>query len=163
MSQLCPTGSKYTDDQRLNAATEYAIKGSFVKVSESTGIPDSTLRGWRDSEWWDETVAMVRDQKHSEIRARYVEIIQAAQDQTIKELPNATAQQAATVAGIAFDKVRIADNLPIKLTGDVSVEALAQQFQDMYDKRMAERDYRVVSEQKGPIDDQGQGQIESDE
>jgi hypothetical protein len=61
MSELVHTnkGSHYTDEQRYQAAIEYAVKGNMAKVSKALGIPESTLCNWKKETWWDEQVAVL--------------------------------------------------------------------------------------------------------
>ena len=129
MSSMVPTGSKYSDDQRTEAATQYEVTGSFKKTSKITGIPKSTLQDWARTEWFKELTVMVRSEKNSRHRARFSKIVDMAQAQTIKELPNATAQQASIISGVAFDKIRLIDNQPTSIRGDsATVQALVAEF-----------------------------------
>ncbi len=132
MSEMVPTGSKYTDDQRLAAATQYAIQGSLLKIEQSLGIPDSTVGEWKKQEWWVELVGTLRHEKAEEHRAKYVAIIDKAQDRVLEAIPNATAQQAMIIAGVGTDKVRTHDGMPTSYSGQSGdMKALAKQFEAM--------------------------------
>ena len=73
-------------------------------------------------------------------------IVQASQDQVIEELPNATAQQAATVGAIAFDKIRLQDNAPTTIRGtSSSLKELSDAFKAEFERYRSEN---VVSVQE---------------
>ncbi len=151
MSSMVPTGSKYTDDQRTEAAIQYEVTGSFKKTSKITGIPKSTLQDWAKTEWFIELTVTVRSEKKLRHRARFSKIVDMAQAQTIKELPNATAQQAAIIGGVAFDKLRLIDNQPTSITGHQDTRALAEICMEL---SRTMRDHRVVSVQKKSEEDE---------
>ena len=54
MSKLVAQGSKYDDEIRRKAVSEYSLCGSLAKVSEATGVSRRTLADWRGSDWWDQ-------------------------------------------------------------------------------------------------------------
>ena len=90
MSELVGPGSKYTDEQRLDAAILYAHKGTFAATARESGIPETTLGHWaKHSDWWESTVAEVRAQKNDLYVAKYGEIIEKATDITLEKLPDA--------------------------------------------------------------------------
>ena len=63
-------GSKYSDNERRRAVVEFYVHGLMSKVSESTGIPETTLATWKNkSPWWDEMVAEVRSEIREQILA----------------------------------------------------------------------------------------------
>ena len=73
MGSLTKQGSKYTDEDRRRVAVEYLITGNMKKVAKSTGIPETTLSGWKQSEWWDGLVVEVRTEKGEEPDANLTE------------------------------------------------------------------------------------------
>ena len=137
MSEMVPTGSKYSDQDRTQAAIQYAITGSLTKTSKTTDIPKGTLHAWKESEWWVEITEQVRTENASKHRAQYSKLVDEAQAQARKALPQATALQAMTIAGIATDKLYRADNLPSTLTGSVgSIQDLAREFIKLADENV---------------------------
>lgn len=129
MSKMVGPGSKYTDEQRIEAAIQYAATGSLAKVEQLTGIPDSTVSDWRKQEWWDEAVGKVRSEKEAEHRAKYSQIVDKAQAVTLAKLDDSSAAQANLIACQATDKVRLADNMPTSIRGDSSsMKELAAEF-----------------------------------
>ena len=145
MSELAPNGrSAYTDEQRIEAATQYAVTGSLKKVEQLTGIPNTTVHGWKNSDWWDEVLVAVRGEKASEHRARYSQLVDAAQAKALELLPTTTnAKEAMLVACMATDKVRLADNMPTSISGSsntAQMQALADQFAKL------SKDHRAIQD-----------------
>ncbi len=129
---------RYSDAIRERAAIEYAVCGSMKQVSRDMDIPRSCLIDWKDN-WprWVETTTNVRHEKQDELRAKYVDVCELAIDHTKNKLPEATAQQAMVIAGIATDKLYRADNLPGTLTGSaVSIDDLAKEFNKLANKNV---------------------------
>ena len=62
-------GSKYGNEDRINAVVSYLINGTCTKAEKSTGIPASTIRTWTKSDWWQPVTAEVRSEKEEEFRA----------------------------------------------------------------------------------------------
>jgi len=148
MSKLVTNGSKYSDEERTQAAIHYAVTGSLVKTEEATGIPDSTIGTWKKQDWWEELVGSVRDEKGEEHRANYVEIIDKAQKQTLKALPKANAAQAHLIACQATDKVRLHDGMPTAITGKSDdMNSLAQEFRKL-SEQWEEKQVNVVAVQE---------------
>lgn len=147
MGEMVATGSKYSDQERMNAAVQYAITGSLVKVEKATGIPDTTICTWKKADWWDEVVAKVRSEKSEEHIAIYTQIVDLAQQQTLDKLPEATAAQASIIAATATDKALLLSGKPTSITGQsAGIQALAQQFKDLSEK-WDEKQVRVVDTQ----------------
>ena len=145
MSELVPTGSKYTDNQRKDAATQYAITGTLSSIVKDTGIPQQTLSSWKQTDWWDSLVSEVRSAKQDEHIAKYTELVDAAQKITLAKLPEATAQQASIIAATATDKARLLMNQPTSISAKSdSINDLAKQFKALSDS-FEEKQVSVVS------------------
>ncbi len=148
MSKLVTRGSKYTDEQRIDAAVIYAAKGTFSAVIREKNIPKSTLSNWSKTDWWDEVVAEVRTEKSGEHRAMYTQIVDLAQEVTLDKLPDANAAQAHLIACQATDKVRLHDGMPTAITGkSEDMNSLAAEFKALSAK-WDEKQVRVVSVQE---------------
>ncbi len=144
MSILVTNGSKYSDEQRTQAAIHYAVTGSLVKTEQATGIPDSTIGTWKKQDWWVDLVGSVRNEKGEEHRAMYSQIVDKAQRITLEKLPDASAAQANLIACQATDKVKLHDGMPTSITGSIDNRALAEQCKEL---SRTMRDHRVVSTQ----------------
>ena len=121
----------YSNEERSQAAIQYAISGSLAQVERKLGIPDSTLCEWKQTEWWDALTGEIRSEKTNEHRAQYSQLVDEAIAVTRLKLPEATAAQAAVISGVAFDKIRLIDNMPTSIGGNsnsAAMQALADTF-----------------------------------
>ena len=147
MSKLVGPGSKYTDADRRRAALEYSIYGVASKVSQRTGIPETTLCGWRKTEWWHQLIEEVRSEKEEQIRAGDERIITLAQREIEDRLENGDVQlvrtsegvkehrvpvkarDAAVIKGISDDKRRLSLSQPTSIRADsANIKELAEAF-----------------------------------
>ena len=147
MSNLLRKGSKYTDQQRMEVVVLYAISGNAKKVAKDTGIPRTTIVGWKKQDWWQDAVASVRSEKADEHRAKYSELVDKAQQVALEKLPEASARDAMIIAATGTDKIRLADNMPTAIIGKSDdMEALAKQF-DQLAQSFKEKQVNVVKTQ----------------
>ncbi len=148
MSEMVPQGSKYTDDQRKQAAMQYAVDGLLSKIEQEQGIPQQTLSDWKQTEWWVEIVSEVRLQKEGELDAKLTKLIDNSYDHALDELENGnvTYSQALVGGSIAFDKQRILRNQPTSITANQDNRAMLEVCKDLYKSML---DHRVVSTQHG--------------
>ena len=139
---------KYTREDRYKAAALYVATGNSMAVSRETGIPASTIRHWAHQ---DEDFQMmcqeIRAEFGEKIKCKYIQIIDESTDQVLDRLRNGDfvrdtktrelirvpvkAKEAAIIGAITFDKYRIAENQPTKITRHESaanVQRLAEKF-----------------------------------
>ena len=130
MSEMVVQGSKYTDQQRTEAAIQYAITGSLTKTQQATGIPHNTMSYWKKESWWVEAIDKVRHEKADEHRAMYSQLVEAAQAKALELLPSTKcAKTAMLVACMGTDKVRLHDGLATSISGKAeSKEELLKKF-----------------------------------
>ena len=157
-------GSKYTDQQRREAVVEYGIHGNMTKVAEVTGIPETTLAGWKNhSDWWVTLLAEARSEISDRILPQNLQIAERANERVLDSLENGDeklvwdkekkehvikrvkpgAYQSMLVSGISQDKARTQMGLPTSISSNESVEdginRLAQMFKDKSDQYKAEQ------------------------
>jgi len=138
-------GSKYTAEQKADVAIQYAISGNMKKVARQSGIPRTTIISWQKQDWWDELIAAVRSEKADEHRAKYSELVDAAQQVALEKLPEASAQQAMIIAATGTDKIRLHDGMPTSIAGNTDTRELAERCKEL---SRTMRDHGVVSIQK---------------
>jgi hypothetical protein len=144
-----PNGSKYDDQQRIDAAIMYAHKGSFSATSREVGIPRQTICTWKDCEWWDRVVSEVRQQKNDLYVAKYGDIIEQAVDIVQEKLPESSARDAMIIAATANDKLRLALNQPTSIRGDSdSIKSLAAEFAKLSQDHKNIQDSVVSTQEK---------------
>jgi len=147
MSDLVKSGSKYSDQQRMEVAILYAISGNAKKVAKATGIPRTTIVGWKKQEWWQDAVTSIQSEKADEHRAKYSELVDKAQRVALKKLPEANAAQANLIACQATDKIRLHDGMPTEITGkSTDMAALANEFRKL-SEQWNEKQANVVETQ----------------
>ena len=130
MSNMVEKGSKYTDEQRIEAAIQFAVLGNLKKVSKAVGIPRTTIVAWKQADWWKELSVTVLSEKADEHRAQYVRMVDKAQKVALKKLPEASAAQASIIAATATDKIRLHDGMPTAITTNIDTRALAEVCQN---------------------------------
>ncbi len=129
MGKFVKTGSKYTGQQRMEVAVLYAVSGNAKKVAKDTGIPRTTIVGWKGQDWWQDFVEQIRAQNTDKAFAKYAQMVDKAQDIALEKLPDASAAQASIIAATATDKGRLLLNQPTSITGKVgSIADLAKEF-----------------------------------
>jgi len=129
MGDLVKSGSKYSDEQRMEVAVLYAVSGNAKKVAKDTGIPRTTIVGWKGQDWWQDVVEQLRAQNTDKALAKYAQMVDKAQDIALEKLPDASAAQASIIAATATDKGRLLLNQPTSITGKTtSIADLAKEF-----------------------------------
>ncbi len=147
MSDLVKSGSKYSDQQRMEVVVLYAISGNAKKVAKATGIPRTTIVGWKKADWWQDVVTSVRSEKADEHRAKYSELVDKAQQVALEKLPEASARDAMIIAATGTDKIRLHDGMPTEITGKAeSMNSLAADFRKL-SQQWEEKQARVVAVQ----------------
>jgi len=147
MGEMVVQGSKYSNEDRIEAAIQYAVTGSLTKTSKVTGMAKGTLHGMMQQDWWDEVVAEVRTEKAAEHRARYSKLVDKAQSRALKKIGKACARDAVWIAGVCTDKLRLHDNLPTSITAkSEDYQSLAKQFKEL-SEQWEEKQVGVVSTQ----------------
>jgi len=161
--KLVKPGSKYTDEDRRSAVVEYCVMGNMTKVSDQTGIPQTTLSHWkRNTDWWVELVAEVRTEISDQILSQNLQIATKAGERVLDSLENGdeklvwdknkgehvikrvmpTGKDSMVISGISQDKARVQLNLPTSISSNIGseqhLEELMQKFQDLarsYDEK----------------------------
>ena len=148
-SQVAVTsqGSYYTKEQKNEFIANYLVLGNVSMTAEMMNIPDSTGRGWVNSDWGVSLLDELRDIKSDELDATYSNIIHATQSQVIDRITDGdyildkqndlirkpiNGKDLAMIGAITFDKRQISRNLPTSINTSMDNAALTklqQQFQ----------------------------------
>ena len=78
-------GKKYkwwNENDRIQAATVYAMVGNAQRVEEITGIPCGTIRAWKTTEWWPQIIDRIRAEADDELDVKITHLI----DKSVKEI-----------------------------------------------------------------------------
>ena len=170
MGKLVHSRSKYSDEDRRRAVVEYCVSGNMLKVSEVTGIPDTTLATWKNkSPWWDDEVATVRDEISEQILAQNLQIATKAGERVLDSLENGdeklvgdknkneyiikrvkpSAKDSMVISGISQDKAARGMGLPTQIhaqAADAQIKAFVEEFREAA-RSFKEKQARVVSTQ----------------
>jgi hypothetical protein len=145
------SGSKYGIQERIKVAVAFLIHGNVSRSSEATGIPKTTTRDWRNTEWWDPLSDEVRAEKEHEFQAGFSRIVESAIGQIEDRLEHGdvrlvktgsgheprrvpvSAKDATMVAAISYDKLRLSLNLPtsIRAVSDNDLKNLGRKFEEI--------------------------------
>ena len=132
MSEMVRQGSKYTDEDRQRVALEFLITGNMKRVAENTGIPRTTLLGWKKTEWWDELVVKLRHEKGEEFDAKLTKLIDASFEQAQDRVENGDyrvnkegelirvpmgGKELVITGATVYDKQRLHRNEPTSISG----------------------------------------------
>ena len=147
MGEMVTQGSKYTDEDRQRVALEFLITGNMKRVAENTGIPRTTILGWKKTEWWDELVVNLRHEKGEELDANLTKLIDSAFEQAQDRVDNGDYRvnkngdlirvpmggRDLVIAGATvYDKQRLHRSQPTSIQGNSkSIEQLAEFFREV--------------------------------
>ena len=129
-----PKKRRYTDEQKIEAAVQYCIKGNMKQVSRDLSIPDTTLGSWKHSPLWDTTIASVRAEKTDEHIARYTGLIDKLLIQAEQDIPNMRGKDAIISAAVLQDKSRTLQSLPTSINVKVDMDSMLKQFEALSSK-----------------------------
>jgi hypothetical protein len=143
-------GTKYGVQERVGAVVAFMIHGSIRRTAEAVNLPASTLRDWKNQEWWADLYAEVRAEKESEFQAGFSRIVQAAIGEIEDRLTHGdvrlvktrdgyeqrrvpiSAKDAVMVSAIAYDKLRLSLNLPTTISSSQkSLTELSEEFRNI--------------------------------
>ncbi len=163
MTEMVRQGSKYTDEDRQRVALEFLITGNMKRVAENTGIPRTTILGWKKTEWWDEPVVNLRHEKGEELDANLTKLIDSAFDQAQDRVDNGDYRvnkngdlirvpmggRDLIIAGATvYDKQRLHRSQPTSIQGNSkSIEQLAEFFREI------SREHKIVNSIEGECEE----------
>lgn len=122
-------GSQYSDEQRRQAALNYAVLGNMTKVSEQTGISTQTLCDWKNhSDWWNVLLEEIREEKQDQIDALYTNGIHRAAERVLEKIEGDDAKLLDLVktTAILFDKRQLVRNQPTSIRTDNTRQLLQE-------------------------------------
>lgn len=82
------TNKQWSDSQKLEAVTTYLALGNLALSSRVLGIPEMTLREWKNKEWWKEVEGELRVQDDIQLSSRLKRIIESSITATEDRLAN---------------------------------------------------------------------------
>lgn len=82
------TNKSWSDSQKLEAITTYLALGNMSLTSRVLKIPEMTLRGWKQTQWWKEMEEELRVQEDIQLSARLQRIIESTLSATEDRIKN---------------------------------------------------------------------------
>ena len=136
MDKLPSQGTSYTEEQRREAAVQYAINGNKSAISRALDIPRTTIIEWSKSEWWDVLLAELRHENQDAHISSYHELTRKSLDKANKAIDKLPAKLSAgdikslvVTGATATDKARLLMNQPTTISGkSAGLDELAQRF-----------------------------------
>jgi hypothetical protein len=138
--------TKRTRDDKRRAAVAFMVSGSFERAAIETGLPSTTIRTWRDrDEDFRQFLAAAETEFGEEMRAQFGEVVSKATEGVMDRIRHGDVvvdpktgvpsrvpmrgRDLTLCAAIFFDKLRIADGRPTRITAQVpDLAALAASF-----------------------------------
>jgi hypothetical protein len=68
----------YTEQQKMEAVCTFAVSGNSRRVAEITGIPEATIRAWKQTEWWYEANERILKEEDEELDVKLSALINKA-------------------------------------------------------------------------------------
>ena len=72
------TNRSWSDKQKIEAVQSWLLLGNLALTSRILGIPEITLRVWKNTEWWKNTVEDIKLQENMQMSARLKKIVDAS-------------------------------------------------------------------------------------
>ena len=138
----------FPDEKKVEAATIYAVTGSLPRTSELTGIPEHTLRSWRQTDTFKELLREVWAENNEKIDAKFTAIIEKSLEAIIDRLDHGdfrltskgelkrvpiNAKELSLVQAINVDKRQLLRGLPTSrpVDGDPAVEKTVNRLEKL--------------------------------
>ena len=152
--------TKYTEFQKEEAATSYAVLGSARKVSKLTDIPERTIREWTTREWWEEMVGAARKRHQDKLDGRLTGIINKTTDQLLDRVVNGdktvnpktgemvrkpmSGRDLAASFALLLDRRQVIRGDPSRITKATNIDKQMADIQKKMEKRTEESKEKVV-------------------
>jgi transposase-like protein len=128
-SITAPTNKQWSDSQKMEAIQSYLLLGNLALTSRILGIPEITLRVWKTTQWWKDTVAEIKSQEKVELSAKMKKLVGASLAVVEDRLINGDFQ---------FDqKTGEVIRKPVNMKDAHKVAMDMQERQDMLDKALS--------------------------
>lgn len=82
------TNKHWSDSQKIEAVTTYLALGNLVLTSNVLKIPEMTLRGWKQKDWWKQIADELAVQEDLQLSTRLKNIIETTISATEDRIKN---------------------------------------------------------------------------
>lgn len=141
------TSKAWSDSQKLEAVTTYLALGNLVLTGNVLKIPEMTLRGWKQQQWWKDIEAELKVQEDIQLSTRLKRIVESTLAATEDRIANGdfiydtkegalvrkpvSMKDAHRVAMDLIDKREYLDN---KQPSSITVEAIDDKLKKLAEK-----------------------------
>ena len=73
---------------RMKALTTFLATGSQAHTSAICGIPEETIRSWRNQEWWKDRIKEIREGENIQLDAKLTKVMDRALDAVVDRIEN---------------------------------------------------------------------------
>lgn len=138
----------YTEKEKLNAVCVFAVAGNSRRVAEITSIPESTIRVWKTTEWWNEAMGRIITEQDEELGSKLTKLVDKAVDAVNDRLENGNyvyntkldklirkpvdAKELAIVTAISIDKRQLLRGQPTSRTEHISQDERLKKLSDQF-------------------------------
>ena len=117
-----------TVEEKHNIILDYVITGSYRKTGRNLSTPESSVRDIVKSEAGQELLATLRAANEESFKIRAQHVIDQAIDRTLETIGDADCKTAATVGAIYYDKLRLAEAKPTRITDGAGIANVMAQL-----------------------------------
>jgi hypothetical protein len=78
----------HSEEDRIKAATVFAMTGNALRTAEITGVPHGTIRQWKTQPWWPQVLERVHQEHDDELDAKITKVIEKTITQVEDRLDN---------------------------------------------------------------------------
>lgn len=141
----------WPEDKKIEAATAFAVMRDYKQVSKLTGIPEGTLRKFKDEPWWYEVLKKVKKEKNEVLDDKITDALDKVADIVLDRFDNGEVyydrktgetyripvrvKDIAYMTSVLFDKRQIIRGEPTTRTETMSrdqkLEALKETFENL--------------------------------
>lgn len=76
----------WPEKKRIEALTTFLATGSQAHTSAITGIPEQTIRTWRQQEWWTDRIKEIREGENIQLDAKLTKVMDKALDAVVDRI-----------------------------------------------------------------------------
>lgn len=83
-----PNKRVHTEETRHKAVLYWFAYRSWGRVSRKLGVPVSTLRAWSRMQWWQDSIAEIREKYQKKLDSQYTHILDKVAESILDRLRN---------------------------------------------------------------------------
>ena len=132
----------HSNEKKRQAVLLYMLHGSSFQVSRRLGVPPTTIRSWKRTEWWRELQVTLQQENQDYMNASYDRILKESAQVIENKLKDKDlkALDAAKIHGIIFDKRQILNMKPTTINANATK---INQLQEQFDRFLQAKEVEV--------------------